>query len=694
MFQNEFSPRKMSKLLNNIDLENFSNERLTTPSKKYLPPVTKSPKTDRKRKSFMMKSDKKASSEINLEHPEKKYDKKEEELILMNSNNFSSRLSSIEKGIAHQLELYIERERDLEHRLKVTLEENKKYKQEVNRLWLKNSKLIDEIKDAKARALEFVQKIEQRYSIEKINRFDLNVETNINLLSEEEKRINDKINELNEILKHKENELKKLDLEYENKRKIQNDILEKERKEIQEIKIELERKKIVLEAKEKIMIKQDENYQFLSYSLQERENELEQIINERVEKERNEMKLKLESQLNLLSKSASSNSVSRENSFASLRSYSMLRLTDSIPKKRIVEQLSRLCFISRSAMFDDNDLHEVEKQSIKKNKKLGVTAIMLVDEKEGIILQTIEGPDKTIEQLFNSIAQDTRHFEVTCIRIENIKERMCKDSMVMYKIGNSISISAENVLEYINTQFRKQYQLMSRYIPPSIIDKIQNSNSPSDEISKTNTLNAVIFLLNIQISNPNANGDKILLQDQKKPFVFINKILYLAKEAIRENQGIFISYTSNMGLLAIFEETNTENSVDASIYFFKELKKLEMQYIEDNEPTDGFNPYSTKNVSVVITKGDIWLGNIGSGESMQFGPFGYPVSQAFLISQNMPKHSSFAFDSEITKKLSNPFFPKYSKNIIGNHFVTSEKPDGSGKYKAEISTLDFEEVKK
>lgn len=57
----------------------------------------------------------------------------------------------------------------------------------------------------------------------------------------------------------------------------------------------------------------------------------------------------------------------------------------------------------------------------KKNKRLGVTGILLFD--QGTFFQVIEGEAPTIERLFNDISKDPRHGQIVTIISEAIPHR-------------------------------------------------------------------------------------------------------------------------------------------------------------------------------------------------------------------------------------------------------------------------------
>ena len=84
--------------------------------------------------------------------------------------------------------------------------------------------------------------------------------------------------------------------------------------------------------------------------------------------------------------------------------------------------LVRLMYASRAAAgMDHEELLAILRQSRAANPVHGITGVLCFS--EGIFLQVLEGGRSAVNQLYNRIASDTRHTEVTLLCYEEIGER-------------------------------------------------------------------------------------------------------------------------------------------------------------------------------------------------------------------------------------------------------------------------------
>jgi hypothetical protein len=76
-------------------------------------------------------------------------------------------------------------------------------------------------------------------------------------------------------------------------------------------------------------------------------------------------------------------------------------------------------------LFDTQQLSELLKKAREKNKKLGVSGMLL--HSEGNFFQVLEGPESTVTTLYQEICKDKRHKNATKIIQEPIADRVFKD---------------------------------------------------------------------------------------------------------------------------------------------------------------------------------------------------------------------------------------------------------------------------
>ncbi|MBI5269528.1 MAG: BLUF domain-containing protein [Burkholderiales bacterium] len=84
--------------------------------------------------------------------------------------------------------------------------------------------------------------------------------------------------------------------------------------------------------------------------------------------------------------------------------------------------LVRLTYASRAAQpLDPEELAHIARQSRAHNQQYGVTGVLC--QSGDLFLQVLEGGRDAVNRLYNRIARDSRHTEVTLLAYEEITER-------------------------------------------------------------------------------------------------------------------------------------------------------------------------------------------------------------------------------------------------------------------------------
>lgn len=110
--------------------------------------------------------------------------------------------------------------------------------------------------------------------------------------------------------------------------------------------------------------------------------------------------------------------------------------------------LSHIIYRSRAIkVFSSGELLEMLEAFRKKNASLDITGMLLYDESS--FIQVIEGEDKIVSQLYDSIKQDSRHRLVTTIVIEEINSREFRNwSMGFYKVDQQQLNNVEGMNDF------------------------------------------------------------------------------------------------------------------------------------------------------------------------------------------------------------------------------------------------------
>jgi hypothetical protein len=113
--------------------------------------------------------------------------------------------------------------------------------------------------------------------------------------------------------------------------------------------------------------------------------------------------------------------------------------------------LYRMSYISKNTIATSKEEIESEVKSIlasasKNNPSLDITGALLFS--GGYFCQTIEGPEDSIEELFETIQMDDRHGEVTVLHFEEIEERGFSDwSMAFAGIEDTMRFDIDGIKE-------------------------------------------------------------------------------------------------------------------------------------------------------------------------------------------------------------------------------------------------------
>lgn len=114
--------------------------------------------------------------------------------------------------------------------------------------------------------------------------------------------------------------------------------------------------------------------------------------------------------------------------------------------------LSHVVYRSRPAkVFSDEELLEMLEVFREKNKSLDITGMLLYDGSS--FIQVIEGDDKIISRLYDSIKRDSRHRMVTTIIDEKLNSREFHNwSMGFYKVDQQQLNNIEGMSDFFTKE--------------------------------------------------------------------------------------------------------------------------------------------------------------------------------------------------------------------------------------------------
>lgn len=144
--------------------------------------------------------------------------------------------------------------------------------------------------------------------------------------------------------------------------------------------------------------------------------------------------------------------------------------------------LFKLSYISKNSIVGSKQeiqlqIESILKSAIKNNTKLGITGALLYS--GGYFCQVIEGEESHVEELFETIQQDSRHTQVTVLNFEAAEERSFSEwAMAFAGIEDSMRFDLDGLKETkdLNTNVKKGKDLVN--VLETLVRNRQASNAP------------------------------------------------------------------------------------------------------------------------------------------------------------------------------------------------------------------------
>lgn len=166
------------------------------------------------------------------------------------------------------------------------------------------------------------------------------------------------------------------------------------------------------------------------------------------------------------------------------------------------------------------------------------------------------------------------------------------------------------------TQEKRVQSLMSKYLPPVLVDKlIENPDK---------LLEGVIQPVTVMFSDIRQFTSLSEKLGARKTVAFLNEYFSIMVDKIENNQGILNQYTGD-GFMSIFGapfsgKQDADNAVQCAIEMMRQLTQFnQQQVLNQSEPI---------NIGIGISTGDVILGNVGSLKRMEYTAVGDSVNLA------------------------------------------------------------------
>lgn len=120
----------------------------------------------------------------------------------------------------------------------------------------------------------------------------------------------------------------------------------------------------------------------------------------------------------------------------------------------MADKIFQLVYISAANKeFSEQELQELLEKARVNNESIGVSGMLLFH--QGSFIQALEGPQSTVENLYNKIGEDKRHTETRVLFRGDLKERNFDSwSMGFYRSSQSSSENLEGFHQFLKSGFR------------------------------------------------------------------------------------------------------------------------------------------------------------------------------------------------------------------------------------------------
>lgn len=275
--------------------------------------------------------------------------------------------------------------------------------------------------------------------------------------------------------------------------------------------------------------------------------------------------------------------------------------------------MKRVTYISKFAVnMSDKDIEDIGAVSSQKNRKQGITGALLCV--GGLFFQILEGPDNTVDKLYEQIKQDERHTHVLCLKTEcNITERLFPDwsmkTINLDKAENDLIRPIKILLQSVT----ESHRIIERYTQPSVIGTLSQGINPLTlaprKIEKIILFGDIIAFSTLSEKYP----VEAIVQ-------MVNHYLDICSQNISQRHGEITKFIGDC-VMAYFDPEYADDAIHACLDILAEIRKL-----RDSSPQT--SPLRRLYCGFGLSRGTVIEGNIGSSVKMDYTILGDPVNAA------------------------------------------------------------------
>eukprot|EP00668_Euglena_longa_P024981 GGOE01031194.1.p1 GENE.GGOE01031194.1~~GGOE01031194.1.p1 ORF type:complete len:818 (+),score=184.24 GGOE01031194.1:36-2456(+) len=138
--------------------------------------------------------------------------------------------------------------------------------------------------------------------------------------------------------------------------------------------------------------------------------------------------------------------------------------------------LISLLYLSRATAWLSPDLEQIRKSGTKRNRAHGITSELIC--MDGLLMHTVEGPTRSVRELWERLQADSRHKELVVIHLEPIQTRACTRPLDV-QVLTGTALEALPILPELLGQMARSFSCLETYLPRAVVRHIRAGKRPS-----------------------------------------------------------------------------------------------------------------------------------------------------------------------------------------------------------------------
>ncbi|MDT0552705.1 BLUF domain-containing protein [Urechidicola vernalis] len=288
--------------------------------------------------------------------------------------------------------------------------------------------------------------------------------------------------------------------------------------------------------------------------------------------------------------------------------------------------MKRITYISKlTYTLTNKEIEQIGKISVRNNRLINITGTLVFFEK--MFFQIIDGSDKDVENLYNKIGRDKRHYDILKLKTEvDINERLFPNwHMNTINLNNNVD-DLLRPIKILLQSVTETHSIIERYTQPTIL-KILNKGQNPLSIKPVASEKVILFA---DIISFTAISEKL---SSEATLLVLNSYFEICSRIILKKGGEVNKFMGD-GLMAYFKTEDVDNALKACMEIMNELRNL-------RQNSDENSPLKLVKSGFGLDQGIVIEGNMGSKYKKDYTIIGNAVNTAARLEKltRQVKHS-------------------------------------------------------